>query len=149
MISKLTRDEGPLATGVRATSDTLADLVVDDLTTGSAPLRQRVPIVLQALVDTGRLILVDGEYRLQTPESIEWETDYRSRLSRIVGDDVRMASERGTAMRDSLATALKGLTFLQGATKTPRKYEIHLGSGRPPTDGSSVPIWVQDECQHR
>ena len=145
MIGKLERDEGPLATGVRATSDALADLVVDDLTTGSAPLRQQVPIVLQTLVDTGRLILVDGEYRLQTPESIEWETDYRSRHFRILGDDVRMASERGTAMREALATAMKGLTFVQGATKTPRKYEMHLGSERPPTDGSSVPMWVQDE----
>ena len=145
MIGKLERDEGPLATGVRATSDALADLVVDDLTTGSAPLRQKVPNVLQSLVDTGTLILVDGEYRLQTPESIEWEMDYRSRLSRILGDDVRMASERGTATRETLATALKGLTFLQGTTKTPRKYEMRLGSERPSTEGSSVPMWVQDE----
>ena len=145
MIGKLPRDEGPLATGVRATSDALADLVVDNLTIGSAPLRQQVPIVLQALVDTGTLILFDGEYRLQTPESIEWETDYRSRLSRILGDDVRMAAERETAVREALATALKGLTFLQGATKTPRRYEMHLGSERPATDGNSVPMWVQDE----
>ena len=145
MIGKLERDEGPLATGVRATPDALADLVVDDLTAGSAPLRQQIPIVLQALVDEGRLILVDGEYRLQTPESLEWETDYRSRLSRILEDDVRMAAERETAMREALATALKRLTFLQGATKTPRKYDMHLGSDRPATDGSSVPMWVQDE----
>ena len=145
MIGKLERDEGPLATGVRATSDALADLVVDDLTTGSAPLRQHVPIVLQALVDAGTLILFDGEYRLQTPESIEWETDYRGRFSRVLGDDVRMAAERETAMREALATALKRLNFLQGATKTPRKYEPHLGSDRPTSDGSSVPMWVQDE----
>ena len=145
MIGKLPRDEGPLATGVRATSDALADLVVDDLTTGSATLRQQVPIVLQTLVDAGTLILFEGEYRLQTPESIEWETDYRSRFSRILGDDVRMASERETAVRQALATALKGLAFLQGVTKTPRKYEDYLGAERPPTDGSNVPMWVQDE----
>ena len=145
MIGKLERDEGPLATGVRATSDALADLVVDDLTAGSASLRQQVPVVLQGLVDAGTLILFDGEYRLQTPESIEWETDYRSRLSRVLGDDVRMAAERETAVRESLATALRGLSFLQGATKTPRKYDPYLGSERPPNDGSSVPVWVQDE----
>ena len=145
MIGKLPRDEGPLATGVRATADSLADLMVDDLTAGSASLRQQVPVVLQGLVDAGSLILFDGEYRLQTPESIEWETDYRSRLSRVLGDDVRMAAERETAVREALATALKGLTFLQGATRTPRKYEMHLGSERPAIDGSSVPLWVQDE----
>ena len=145
MIGKLERDAGPLATGVRATSDALADLVVDDLTTGSAPLRQSVPIVLQGLVDKGNLISFDGEYRLQTPESMEWDEDYRGRLSRILSDDVRTATERDTAVREALASALKGLTFLQGATRTSRKYEPHVGSERPATDGSSVPVWVQDE----
>ena len=145
MIGKLERAAGPLATGVRATSDALADLVVNDLTIGSAPLRQQVPIVLEALVDSGTLILFNGEYRLQTPESIDWETDYRGRLSRILGDDVRMATERETAVREALSTALKGLTFQQGTTRTPRKYEMHLGSERPATDGNSVPLWVQDE----
>ena len=144
MIGKLERGEGPLATGVRATSDVLADLMVDDLTKGSAPLRQKVPNVLQALVDDATLILVDGEYRLQTPESIEWDADYRSRRSWILGDEVRMASERETAMRMALATALKDLTFVQGASKTPRKYEMHFGSEMPPIDGSSVPVWIQD-----
>ena len=145
MIGKLERDEGPLATGVRATSDVLADLVVDDLTTGSAPLRQKVPAVLEALVDEATLILVDGEYRLQTAESQEWETDYRSRLSRILGDDVRIASERGTAMRRALNTALNDLSFRQGKTKTRRRYDKHLGSEKPLFDESRVPVWVQDE----
>ena len=145
MIGKLERDAGPLATGVRATSDALADLVVDDLTMGSASLRQSVPIVLQGLVDNGNLILFDSEYRLQTPESMEWDADYRGRLSRILGDDVRLATERDTAVREGLASALKGLAFIQGVTRTPRKYETHLGLERPATDGSSVPVWVQDE----
>ena len=145
MIGKLPREDGPMATGVRATSDALADLLVDDLTAGSASLRQQVPIVLQGLVDAGKLILLDGEYRLQTPESMEWETDYRARLSRVLGDDVRMAAERETAMREALGTALRRLTFLQGVTKTSRKYDIYLGSERPATSGNSVPLWVQDE----
>ena len=145
MIGKLIRDESPLATGVRATADALADLVVDDLTAGSASLRQQVPIVLQSLVDAGTLILFDGEYRLQTPESMEWDEDYRGRLSRILGDDVRMATERETAVREALGRDLKGLNFLQGVTKTSRSYEMHLGSERPTTAGGSVPLWIQDE----
>ena len=145
MISKLGREEGPLATGVRATADALADLVVDDLTTGSASLRQQVPVVLQKLVDDGTLILVEGEYRLQTPESIEWETDYRSRLARVIGDEVRMAEERGTAIEGALKDALAGLNFVQGMTKTLREYELHLISEKPSVDGGRVPIWVQNE----
>ena len=144
MIGKLERDEGPLATGVRATSHVLADLVVDDLTTGSAPLRQKVPAVLEALVDEATLILVDGEYRLQTAESQKWENEYRSRLSKILADDVRMAGERDSAMKEALDTALKDLSFRKGETKTLRRHEMLLGTEEPPTGGSSVPVWVQD-----
>jgi hypothetical protein len=86
LISKLPTD-GPAATGVRATADTLADLLVQDLTSTSATLRQKVPVVLQELVDAGTLMLVDDEYRLQTRESAEWETDYRARYARILADD--------------------------------------------------------------
>jgi hypothetical protein len=38
--------EGVTATGVRATTDTLADLLVEDLTQGSDGLRQRIPSLL-------------------------------------------------------------------------------------------------------
>ena len=144
MLGKLSGEEGPLATGVRATADALADLLVDDLTVGSAPLRQQVPTVLQTLVDDGTLILVGDEYRLQTRESAEWETDYRGRLSRIHADDVRVASERGTALRESLVAALKDLIFLQGTSKTSRKYDIYWGPEGPPQEVSNVPVRVQD-----
>ena len=145
MISRLPT-EGPLVTGVQATANALADLLVDDLTVGSAPLRRQVPAVLQTLVDDGTLILVSNEYRLQTRESAEWETDYRSRLSRILADDVRVASERGTALRGTVTGALNGLPpFSQGASRTSRNYEMHFGPERPPSGTGSVPVWVQDE----
>ena len=46
LIGKLPTD-GPAATGVRANPTMLADLLVDDLTAGSASLRRRIPDVLQ------------------------------------------------------------------------------------------------------
>ena len=103
-----------------------------------------MPNVLKSLVEDATLIFIDGEYRLQTPESIDWDADYRNRRSRILGDEVRMASERETAFRIALATALKDLAFVQGVSKTPRKYEMHFGSEMPPIDGSSVPVWIQN-----
>ena len=136
--------EGPMVTGVKTTANALADLLVDDLTLGSAPFRQQVPAVLQTLVDNGPLMLVGDEYRLQTPDSLEWDTDYRARLSRILADDVRVASERGTALREAVNGALKGLSSLQGTTKTSRTCEMHFGTERPPADAGSVPVWVQD-----
>ena len=72
---------------------------VEDITAGSATLRQQVPIVLQELLDDGRLILVDDEYRLQTPESEEWNTDYRTRLSQILGNEVKISEVRSLALQ--------------------------------------------------
>jgi hypothetical protein len=144
LIDKLPTD-GPAATGVHATADALADLTVDDLVAGSGTLRQLVPDVLKDLVDRGTLMLVHGEYRLQTRESGEWESDYRVRLARIGNDDARVASDRGTEMRTALSAALKGLSIVQGQSKTPRKYELFFGADAPKSDTGAVPLWVRDE----
>ena len=143
MIGKLPQ-EGLLETGVKATADVLADLLVEDVTAGSAPLRQQVPIVLQELVDDGRLILVDDEYRLQTPESEEWNTDFRARLSQILGNEVKISEVRNLALQKAVNLALKDLIFLQGTTRTRRDFKAHFGPESPPENKNNVPVWIQD-----
>src|SRR3989442_7252753 len=73
LIGKLPPD-GVAAIGIRANIATLADLLVEDVTdsNANATLRQRIPQLLQGLVDAGTLMLVGEEYRLQTRESAEW-----------------------------------------------------------------------------
>lgn len=137
--------EGAAATGVRATTDALADLMVQDLTTGSASLRQRIPAHLQDLVEAGTLMLVGDEYRLQTRASAEWEGDYRKRYARIRADDSRIASDRTTELRKATGAALKGITLIQGVTKTPRKFIQHFGMDAPKADTNAVPVWIRDE----
>ena len=137
--------EGPAATGIRATADALADLLVEDLPAGGASLRQRVPGGLAQLVQSGMVMLVGDEYRLQTRESAEWESDFRSRLARIQADDARIANDRTEELKKVLGELLRGMTFTQGVNKTPRKYELHFGADLPTTDGSSVPVWIRDE----
>ena len=143
MIGKLPQ-EGLLETGVKATADVLADLIVEDVTAGSAPLRQQVPILLQELVDDGRLILVNEEYRLQTPESEEWNTDYRARLSQILGNEVKISEVRNLALQKAVNLALKDLSFLQGTTRTRRDFKAHFGPESPPENKNNVPVWIQD-----
>jgi hypothetical protein len=137
--------EGPAAPSVRATADALADLLVQDLPAGSAALRQSIPKVLADLVDAGMLMLVDGEYRLQTREGQEWEQDFRARHARIKADDTRIASDRNTALHTAVTGALKGISLVQGVTKTPRRYETYFGAEMPSTATAAVPVWVRDE----
>ena len=136
---------GVSATGLRSTPDILADLLVDDLMSGSASLRQQIPEMLKALVETGTIMQVGDEYRLQTRESSEWEADYRKRYAKIRSDDIRVASDRASEFRTATAAALKGISLTQGASKTPRKFDQYFGPDMPKVDSSNVPVWVRDE----
>jgi len=48
--------------GVRATAETLADLLISDLANDGATLRKEIPQILDKLVDEGKLIKIDEEY---------------------------------------------------------------------------------------
>jgi len=137
--------EGPAAAGVRATADGLADLLVADLSAGSADLRQRIPALLGELAQAGTLMVLGDEYRLQTREGAEWEGDYRKRLARIRADDSRVASDRTTELCNATAAALKGITLTHGVTKTPRKFDLYYGLDAPKADSGNVPVWIRDE----
>jgi hypothetical protein len=144
LIGKLP-SEGPASTGLQASTDTLADLLVEDLQSGSASLRQRIPGLLQSLVDKGVLLRIDEKYLLQTPESAEWEADFIKRLQTIRTDETRLASERSMELKKAVTAAMKGITLTHGNSKTPRKFHLYFGLDAPRVDDSEIPVWIQDE----
>jgi hypothetical protein len=133
------------ASGLRATAPFLADLLVEDLADDGAQLRKRVPELLDALVAEGRIVRVDDEYRLLTQEDAEWEKDYRTRLAIIRDDAPGMNQLRGEGLSAAVDAALGGLKLTQGASKTPRKIDIHWGQDEPVVGEGDVPVWVHDE----
>jgi hypothetical protein len=142
LINKLPREAGA-DLGIRSTAEVLADLLVEDLKAGSAELRKRVPERLQSLVQAGHLMVVDEEYRLQTPESASWDAEFRKNLNRIVNDDARIASERADLLRAECAD-LKNLKVIQGNSKVARRVELFTGTETPTPTGQGVPVWVRD-----
>ena len=144
LISKLPT-EGAAASGVKATPQTLADLLIEDLPGGSVALRQRVPELLEELTQKGILMKIDSEYRLQTAEGSRWEEDFRKRYSALRANDARIASERDQELRQAVGAALKGLTLVHGKSKTPRKFGLHYDPHPPQVESGLIPIWVQDE----
>ena len=129
--------------GVRATAEVIADLLVEDLKAGSAELRKKVPELLQSLVQAGHLMVVDDEYRLQTPESASWDAEFKKNYNRIVNDDARIASERADLLRAECAD-LKNLKVIHGNSKVARKLELFTGTETPMPTGQGVPVWVRD-----
>ncbi|MDP9487748.1 MAG: hypothetical protein M3Q49_18510, partial [Actinomycetota bacterium] len=147
LIGQLPTDAGS-DIGLRATAPMLADLLVEDLRLGGSALRARIPRLLDGMVESGKLMLVDDEYRLQTREGAEWTAAYHSAYARIFGDDGRIASDRSRELREAVGATLKGLSYTHGESKTPRKVELHFG-GEMPQGGASatgnVPVWIRDE----
>jgi hypothetical protein len=143
LIGKLPR-EGAGDIGVRAVPETLADLLVERLQEGGADLRRLVPDLLKEMAGAGDLMLVDGEYRIQTREGAEWAGDFETRKKKVQGDKARVAEVRAKHVRTALEAELKTVSVLQGQSKEKRRLALHLGQDRPASDGGQITIWVRD-----
>lgn len=142
LINKLPRDPG-VDQGIRATPETLADLLVENLKEGSSQLRKQIPDLLAGLVQSSQLMQVENEYRLQTRESAAWDIDYRDRLTKLLNNDATLATERTDLLREQTLERLKGVKLVHGKSKESRKLDPYFNSEARPT-GHNVPVWVRD-----
>ncbi len=143
LIRKLPREAGA-DIGVRANTETLADLLVENLAGDGATLRGRLPKLLDELVDAGTLLKLSDEYGLQTRESSDWETEFRNRKSRLANDLARMATERAALLGEAIHKAVGSTRLSHGASKEPRRLSLHFGADPPADGGRDVPMWVRD-----
>jgi len=143
LIGRLPREAGA-DQGVRATVDTLADLLVQYLPSGSADLRKRIPILLTELESSGLLMRVDAEYRLQTRESSAWNDEYRRQLAKIANDPQRIAQERSELIKENCRERLKAIRLTQGKCNEPRTVFLHFGFEEPKEIDKGVTVWIRD-----
>jgi len=143
LIRKLPREAG-VDIGVRATAESLADLLVSDLTSDGAKLRKEVPKVLKKLAEDGVLLNVEGEFNLQTRESAEWDKEFRNRQTRLVNSDAEVHAKRTALIRDAASEALRSIKLQQGVAKEPRRLAISFGDDPPETSGREIPLWIRD-----
>ena len=143
LIRKLPREAG-VDSGVRATADTLADLMVQDLAGEGAALRGRLPALLDELAAAGTLMKLDDEYSLQTRESSEWEAELRNRQSRLANDPTGMSGKRAQLLGAAVQAAVGSIRLLHGACKEPRKLSLNFGAEPPPDGGPDVAVWIRD-----
>jgi hypothetical protein len=144
LISQLPTEPGS-DTGIRATADALADLLVEDLKAGSTSLRKDIPQLLSGMVSAEDLMLVNDEYHLQTREGAAWGKDYRTRYTKIISDSGRIADERTRELKSACTVILKDVSLLQGVSKAVRKIDLHFTTDEPKTTGANIPVWIRDE----
>jgi hypothetical protein len=144
LLGQLPRDSG-VDIGVRATAETLADLLVADLREGGAALRGQIPGLLAGLLQNGSLMQVGEEYRLQTREGAEWTAEFRQRQGAILNDPALIADRRTTALNTGVSKELQGLRLLHGESKEPRSLVLHFDAEAPKRDSGAIPVWIRDE----
>ncbi len=143
LIGKLPRTPG-VDDGLRANADTLVDLLIGNLKSDRPRLEQQVPQLLHQLVESGQLLAVESEYRLQTREGVLWTHDFNHRRAAALHDDDRIHSKRAELLREGVRQALKPVSLKQGSSHQPRKLLFELSSSRPGSSKEEVTLWIRD-----
>src|SRR5690606_25585429 len=133
--------------GVRAQPEAIADLLVVDLA-GEDELRRKVPELLQELQADGAVIEVGGEWRLQTKESAEWESAYRSEEKAILADQSGLTRSRRELLDEAIETALAGAASVaHGSSRQQRRIHRLRPDDKTPADGIPLRLrsgWNED-----
>jgi hypothetical protein len=148
LIGKLPTD--PMADiGLRATDDSLADLLVTDLAGGSSELRKRIPGLLGELQNKEGLVMAIAtpagtEYRLQTAESSAWHDEFRKQESELSANTQRLEMERIELFKAAYQEALKGVHLAQGQTKEARALISCYDDALPADADKHIYAWFRD-----
>jgi hypothetical protein len=148
LISRLPREQGA-DKGIRATSRTLADLMVPDLRKDSGPLRNQIAGLLEAMAEDGTLMKVGDqpgleEYRLQTTEGAQWQRLFEEKRQAVRSDTAEITNEREKRLGLELQKELKAIRLLQGQAKIQRSI-VHWPNPEPPAPSNEqVVVWIRD-----
>ena len=151
LINKLPADAA-LDIGLKATEDVLADLLVTDLSAGSAQLRKNLPALLEQLQNTDRLVMAlsggnGTEYRLQTPESSAWHDEFRAQEAQLKAAPQRIEQRRADLFKSRWSELLKKVRITQGADNLQRTLTPTYDDSLPKGHDKQLYLWIQDGWQ--
>jgi len=139
LINKLAGNNNEI--GIKATIDTVADLMVQDLPKSSGTLRGKLP----GLMDKCKLLMkVGDEYRIQTEESAAWNDEFLSQRSQLANEAHRVEAERDDRIRHKFGSMVKKLTLTQGNSKVTRDFHPVFNSLLPSDADKKICLWVRD-----
>ena len=139
LINKLAGSNNEIS--IRATVDTLADLLVENLPEGSASLRAKLPKLLD---QCDHLIKVGEEYRIQTEESAAWNDEFLSQRSRLASEAHRIDAERDDRIRGRFGELVGRLSLPHGDSKVERSVAPVFETQLPQDADQRIYVWVRD-----
>lgn len=139
LINKLASSNNEV--GIKSTIDTIADLLVEDLSVGSSALRSKLPGLLNKCE---LLMKVGDEYRIQTEESTAWNDEFLGQRSQLANEAHRIESERSDRIRRTFGELVKRLSLTQGTSKVTRDIYPIFDSQLPSDSDKKIYLWVRD-----
>lgn len=127
--------------GIRATVDTIADLLVEDLSQGSGTLRSKLPSMLEKCELVMR---VGDEYRIQTEESTAWNDEFQSQKAALSNESHRIEADRDDRIRKKFGDIVRKLSLAQGNSKVTREIYPVFDAQLPSDSDKKIYIWVRD-----
>lgn len=126
--------------GLVANVDTLADLLVEDLNTGSGGLRAQLPALLD---QCDQLDKIGDEYHIRTAESANWNNGFAQRTAALSNESVRIDSEREERIQAIFREIAGPLAPVQGDSRVSRQAELVFDSQLGQDAGQKLTIWVR------
>ena len=127
--------------GIKPTVDTLADLLVEDLPSGSSALRSKLP----SLLDGCELLMkVGDEYRIQTEESAAWNDSFLNQRSNLANQAHAVEHERDTRIRKLFGDVVRKLSLTQGKSSVSREASPLFDAELPKDADKKIYLWVRD-----
>ncbi len=139
LINKLAGSNNEI--GIKANVDSIADLMVTDLSQGSSFIRSKLPDLMEKCE---LLIKVKDEYRIQTEESSAWNDEFLSQRSALNNEAHRIEAERDDRIRSRFAQLVKKLSLTHGDSKVPRTISPVFGSSLPSDADKRIYLWIRD-----
>lgn len=138
LINKINAHNSEL--GIKAVTETIADLMLEDITTNSSQLRGKLP---QLLDNCPLLMKVKDEYRIQTEESVAWNNEFLAQKAALSSSPQVIDSDREERIKLQYALQSKGLSVLHGNAKVPRDAQVYHGSSSPSDHREKLYIWLR------
>lgn len=151
LINKLPTDAA-MDIGLKATDDTLADLLVTDLAAGSSELRRKLPDLLDELQNKDRLVMAlaggnGTEFRLQTRESSAWHDEFRAQEAELKAAPQRVEQKRADLLKSRFGEVLRKVRVVQGKDNVERRLTPIYDDNLPKDHDKNLYLWIQDGWQ--
>ena len=137
-------------TGLHTDAQSIADILIDDLTVPSSALRGELASALDELVNRDRLLMrvsTGGldEYRLQTRESADWFAYQRSEEEALRSNPSAYETKIREQLMHMAGEQIRRLTIPQGTSREVRRVKLHTDPNTSPKIEDDIPVWLRSD----